>query len=54
MLLNKTGSTSGFAAYVALVPHRQVALVMLANQNFPTGDRVTAAHQVLNTLGVLG
>lgn len=54
MLLNKTGSTSGFAAYVALVPHRQAALVMLANQNFPTGDRVTAAHQVLNTLGVLG
>ncbi len=53
LFLNKTGSTFGFGAYVALVPHRQAALVMLANRNFPAGDRVTAAHQVMNALGVL-
>ncbi len=54
MLLNKTGSTFGFAAYVALVPHRQVALVMLANRNFPAGDRVAASRQVMNSLEALG
>ncbi|MCM3564772.1 beta-lactamase [Hydrogenophaga intermedia] len=54
MLLNKTGSTFGFAGYVALIPQRQVALVMLANRNFPAIDRVAAAHQVMNALGALG
>ncbi len=53
LLLNKTGSTFGFSAYVALVPHRQAALVMLANKNFPGGDRVAAAHKLMNALGVL-
>lgn len=53
LLLNKTGSTFGFAAYVAIVPHRQAALVMLANRNFPAGDRVAAAHRVMNALRVL-
>lgn len=54
LLLNKTGSTSGFAAYVAMVPRRQIGLVMLANRNFPTTDRVAAAHRVLTSLGALG
>ena len=54
LLLNKTGSTSGFSAYVMLVPHRKAALVMLANRNFPSSDRVSAAHQVMSLLGVLG
>lgn len=52
LLLNKTGSTSGFGAYVALVPQRQVAFVILANRNFPVADRVSVAHQVLQALGV--
>lgn len=53
MLLNKTGSTSGFGAYVAVVPHMQIALVMLTNRNFPIGARVTAARQVLEGIGAL-
>lgn len=54
LLLNKTGSTSGFGAYVALLPHRQTAFVLLANRHYPAADRVRAAHQVLAGLGVLG
>lgn len=54
LVLNKTGSTAGFAAYVMFVPHRSAALVMLANRNFPSGDRVSAAHRVMSLLGVLG
>lgn len=53
LLLNKTGSTFGFGAYVAMVPHRQIALVMLANRNFPIGARVSAAMQVLEGFGAL-
>lgn len=49
-LFNKTGSTGGFGAYAAFVPQRQVALVMLANRNFPIPARVNAAHQVLRAL----
>lgn len=52
-LLNKTGSTFGFGAYVALVPHKEAALVMLANRNFQISARVTAAWQVLNRLNAL-
>ncbi len=54
LLLNKTGSTFGFGAYVAFVPHRQTALVMLANRNFPIGARVAAARQVLEGMDALG
>ncbi len=53
LLLNKTGSTFGFGAYVAMVPHRQTALVMLANRNLPISARVSAAMQVLEKIGVL-
>ncbi len=49
-LYNKTGSTSGFGAYVAFVPEQNVGLVMLANRNLPIPARVTAAHAVLEQL----
>jgi beta-lactamase class C len=50
MLVNKTGSTNGFGAYVAYVPARRIGIVMLANRNFPVAERVKAAFQVLKFL----
>ncbi|WP_301952057.1 class C beta-lactamase [Burkholderia sp. S171] len=50
-LINKTGSTNGFATYVAFVPGQKIGIVMLANKNYPVAQRVTAAHQVLTQLG---
>jgi beta-lactamase class C len=49
--INKTGSTNGFATYVAFVPAQKLGIVMLANKNYPIGQRVTAAYQILTLLG---
>lgn len=50
LLLNKTGSTNGFGAYVLLLPARDTGLVILANRNYPNAERVRIALQILSTL----
>lgn len=49
-LVNKTGSTNGFGAYVAYVPDRQLGIVLLANRNYPNPARIEAAYHLLKLL----
>jgi CubicO group peptidase (beta-lactamase class C family) len=50
ILIDKTGSTNGFAAYVAFVPVEKIGIVLLSNKNYPIDARVTAAHEILTRL----
>lgn len=50
LLLNKTGSTNGFGAYVVLLPARDTGLVLLANRNYPNAERVRIALEILEAL----
>ncbi|MBB1599576.1 class C beta-lactamase [Variovorax sp. UMC13] len=48
--INKTGSTNGFAAYVAFVPAKKIGIVLLANKNVPIAPRVRLAYEILEKL----
>ena len=48
MLVNKTGSTNGFGAYIVFVPARCIGVVMLANKNFPVPERITGLESARN------
>ncbi|WP_137937944.1 class C beta-lactamase [Chitinivorax sp. B] len=49
-LINKTGSTNGFAAYVAYIPARKIGIVILANKSYPIAPRLIAANKILTRL----
>jgi beta-lactamase class C len=50
VLIDKTGSTNGFAAYVLFVPAKKIGIVLLANKSYPIEERVTAAFEILTRL----
>ena len=50
VLINKTGSTAGFANYVAFVPARGIGVVMQSNKSYPIPARVAGAYDILSHL----
>lgn len=50
MFLSKTGSTNGFGAYVAMVPHAEIGVVVLANRFYPNPERVEAALLLIDKI----
>ena len=50
VLINKTGSTNGFGAYVAFVPSEEIGVVLLANRNYRIPARVEAGYRILTAL----
>ncbi|WP_176488681.1 class C beta-lactamase [Candidatus Regiella insecticola] len=53
VLINKTGSTNGFANYIAFVPSKKRGVVILANKSYPIDQRVKAGYEILAQLDKL-
>jgi len=47
VLINKTGSTNGFATYVLFVPAKKTGIVLLANKRYPNEARVKLVYEIL-------
>jgi beta-lactamase class C len=47
VLIDKTGSTNGFGAYILFIPSKKTGVVILANKSYPIGGRVRLAYQLL-------
>lgn len=47
---NKTGSTGGFGAYVAMVPSEAIGVVVLANRGYPNPVRADAALDLIEAV----
>jgi len=47
VVLNKTGSTAGFGAYVVYVPAKKIGVVILANKFYPNEVRTKAGYAVI-------
>lgn len=50
VLINKTGSTNGFGAYVVMLPASKLGIVVLANRNYPNAERVKAVYRLIEGL----
>jgi len=46
-LIDKTGTTNGFRAYIAVLPNRKSGIVILANKNVPNSAIVKPAREIL-------
>lgn len=46
-LIDKTGTTSGFRAYIAVIPNKKSGIVILANKNVPNSAIVLPAREML-------
>jgi beta-lactamase class C len=47
VLIDKTGSTNGFGAYILFIPAKKTGVVILANKSYPIDGRVRLAYQLL-------
>lgn len=46
-LIAKTGGTDGFRSYIAVIPKKQVGIVILANKYLASGDLPNVANKIL-------